>query len=57
MVRCSDIYRDIPTWVPRCRYYVSVTVEGATDTDGTVNLQSALLCKFGLLVGKGVAQI
>ena len=55
MVRCRDIYRDIPTWVPRCRYYVSVTVEGATDTDGTVNLQSA--CKFGLLVGKGVAQI
>ena len=28
MVRCSDIYCDIPTWVPRCRYYVSVTVEG-----------------------------
>ena len=23
-VRCSDI----PTWVPRCRCYVSVTVEG-----------------------------
>ena len=41
MVRCSDIYRDIPTWVPQCRYYVSGTVEGATDTDGTVNLQSA----------------
>ena len=27
-VRCSDIYCDIPTWVPRCRCYVSVTVEG-----------------------------
>ena len=27
-VRCSDIYRDIPTWVPWCRWYVSVTVEG-----------------------------
>ena len=27
-VRCSDIYCDIPTWVPRCRCYISVTVEG-----------------------------
>ena len=27
-VRCSDIYCDIPTWVPRCRCYVLVTVEG-----------------------------
>ena len=26
VVRCSDIYRDIPTWVPWCRCYVSVTV-------------------------------
>ena len=41
LVRCSAIYRDIPTWVPRCRCYVSVTVGGATVTDGTVNLQSA----------------
>ena len=40
-VRCSAIYRDIPTWVPRCRCYVSVTVGGATATDGTVSLQSA----------------
>ena len=56
-VRCSAIYRDIPTWVPRCRCYVSVTVGGATATDGTVSLQSARLCKFGRLVGKGVTQI
>ena len=27
-VCCSDIYCDIPTCVPRCRCYVSVTVEG-----------------------------
>ena len=27
-VRCSDIYRDIPTWVLCCPCYVSVTVEG-----------------------------
>ena len=27
-VRCSDIYCDIPTWVPRCLCYISVTVEG-----------------------------
>ena len=27
-VRCSDIYCDTPTWVPRCRCYISVTVEG-----------------------------
>ena len=41
-VCCNDINCDIPTWVPRCRYYVSVTVEGcATATDGTVSLQSA----------------
>ena len=40
-VRCSAIYRDIPTWVPRCRCYISVTVRGATATDGTVSLQSA----------------
>ena len=40
-VRCGAIYRDIPTWVPRCRFYVSVTVGGATATDGTVSLQSA----------------
>ena len=26
-VRCSAIYRDIPTWVPRCWCYVSVIVE------------------------------
>ena len=41
MVRCSDIHRDIPTWVAWCRCYVSVTVGGATATDGTVSLQSA----------------
>ena len=29
-VRCSDIYCDIPTWAPRCRCYVSVTVEGCS---------------------------
>ena len=29
-VRCSAIYRGIPTWVTRCRCYVSVTVGGAT---------------------------
>ena len=40
-VRRSAIYRDIPTWVPRCRCYVSVTVGGVTATDGTVSLQSA----------------
>ena len=40
-VRCSAIYRDILTWVPRCRCYVSVTVGGATATDGTVSLQYA----------------
>ena len=26
-VRCSAIYRNIPTWVPRCWCYVSVIVE------------------------------
>ena len=27
-VRCSDIYRDIPTWVPWCLCYIAVIVEG-----------------------------
>ena len=46
-VRCSDIYRDIPTWVPRCRCYVSVTERGATATDGTVSLQSTVCYLLG----------
>ena len=33
-VRCSDIYCDIPTGVPRCRCYVSVTVEGFNNWEG-----------------------
>ena len=54
-VRCSDIYCDIPTWVPRCRCYVSVTVRGATATDETVSLQSADYANLGDLSARGGA--
>ena len=52
-VRCSDVYCEIPTWVPRCRCYVSVTVEGCNryGRDGWFTV--CWLCKFGRLVGKG----
>ena len=54
-VRCSAIYRDIPTWVPRCRCYVSVTVGRATATDGTVSLQSADYANLGDSSARGGA--
>ena len=50
-VRCSDI----PTWVPRCRCYVSVTVEGCIATDGTVSLQSTDCANLGDLSARGGA--
>ena len=55
-VRCSDIYCDIPTWVPRCRCYVSVTVEGS-NRYGRELVYSLLIMQIWATCRQGVAQI
>ena len=54
-VCCSDIYCDIPTWIPRCRCYVSVNVEGCNRYGRTVSLQSTDCANLGDLSARGGA--